>query len=392
MRPEGAARSGAREARPPGYVPASMTVDLEAVAANFAAVRRRAGPGRRVIAVLKADAYGHGAAAAARCLERAGADLFAVGSLEDAATVRAAGLAAPIVLLCALQPEMIDDVVALDLIPMLEDSAIVAALLAAKRAPVPVFVKVDCGFGRLGVPFAAAAGFVRGLARSQALRVMGLYTHFPFSDRAGRDWAQQRQAAFCDMVDQLAMEGIRPEVTQALASAGLYLQLPDRLNAVAVGSLLFGLRPVAPALEAASAGWHLRPALSAITTKLVHVGARAHADEAAPYLRHTSGPVGVIPIGIQQAYRPASPDAFVIVRGYAAPVLRACLENTVIDLCGAPDATVGADVMVLGSSGGLRIGIDDLATWQGASALATVTGLGRALARRYVDSAPGGGP
>lgn len=84
----------------PAYQPAHMAVDLDAVAANFAAVQRRVGPGRRVIAVLKADAYGHGAAAAARRLAQAGAGMLGVGGLDDAA-IRAAGVALPIVLLTA---------------------------------------------------------------------------------------------------------------------------------------------------------------------------------------------------------------------------------------------------------------------------------------------------
>jgi alanine racemase len=361
-----------------------MEIDLSAISANLAEIRRRAGAERKVIAVLKADGYGHGCAAVASHLEGCGIDMLAVGSLDDAASIRAAGVRAPTLLLSPLLPEMIGDVLALDLIPTVETRGTAEALIQAAEEPAEICVKVDCGFGRHGIPIASAFDLVRDIVEISGLRVAGIFTHLPFSDRAGRDWAQGRVRAFRALIHELARAGIRPSVTQALSSSGLLAGFDD-CGWIAAGSLLFGLAPVGPELLEGFAGSSFRPALAAIRTKLTHVGARPPGEEAAPYLRQIAGRLGVIPIGIHQAYRPTSCEAMALLEGVATPILRPCLESTIIDLSDLPGAAVGADVLVLGSAGGRTIGIDQLAAWQGTNPLSLATALGRGIARRYVN-------
>ena len=368
--------------------PAWMVVDLSAIKHNLEELRRRLPAGRQVIAALKADAYGHGCVRVAQLLEQCGVDLLAVGSIGDAAAIRAGGVRTAILMLHPLVRDAVAEVRRLGLMPTIDDMQVARDFaLAAGEQPALVFVKVDCGFGRFGIALEEAAAFIREIAAVPGLSLMGLYTHIPFSDSTGQSWATQRLAAFRALLTQLADEGIRPPVSQALASSGVFRLPLGEETTVAVGHLLYGLDPMA-AGETQPGSLPFRPALTAIRTRLEHRGERRPGKEAAAYLKHVRGPLGVIPIGIHHAYRPVDAEAFVLIDGKEARVLRPCLENTIIDLADVPDATAGAEVTLLGASGSKSIGIGDLSRWHGTSVLTVLAGLARTLPRRYNPASP----
>jgi alanine racemase len=377
MAGDGAAAGG------PGPYPAAMEIDLAAVAANLAVVRDRLAGGRAIVAAVKGDAYGHGAAMVARSLARGGVDWLAAGSLRDAEAVRRAGVATPLLLLGPLQAEDIPQVLAGRLVPTLDTEAAAGLLAQAVPAPQPVAVKVDCGFGRFGVPLDRAAAFVRWLAGLPALRLAALYTHLPFADEAGLRWAAARTAAFDGMVDALRRDGLAPPVVQSVASPGLVAGIADRGTAIAAGHLLYGLSPVTGPLAARCAALGLRPAFRGITTRLVHVGHPLPGGAAAGYLQRQDGAVGVVPIGIQDGYRPQPGAAFMMIRGRPAPVLRVCLENTILGLQHCPEAGLGDPVLVAGAASAGEVPLAELAGWQQSSPLALLTAFGRSLPRRY---------
>ncbi|MBM3522433.1 MAG: hypothetical protein FJX57_05700, partial [Alphaproteobacteria bacterium] len=177
---------------------------------------------------------------------------------------------------------------------------------------------------------------------------------------------------------------VRVPIAQVLASPGLLTGLDDPHNAVATGHLLYGLTPVSAAMAADLGGF--RPALRSIVSRLVHLGQIG--NDAAAYLRGRSGALGVIPLGIAHGYRPTPGESFVIVGGARAPVLRPCLEGTVIDLSQVGSPALGMAVTLLGTAGALRVTLDDLAAWQRTSPLALLTGLTKSLHRRYVEANP----
>ncbi len=357
-----------------------IDIDLRAVTANLAEIRRLAGA-RKVIATVKADAYGHGCVAVARSLQAAGVEYFAAGNLGDAAAMRDAGVTAPMLLLGALRPEMIERLNRLEVMPSIADLESAEALSQASARPVPVFVKVDCGFGRFGVPLAEAFALIGRLTSVERIRVEGIYTHNSFADPVSLAWAKGRTADFAALVRTLEAAGLRPKVVQALASPALFAGLDDPGDAVAIGHVLYGIRPVGPDVSSPGEA-RFEPALTAIRTRLVNVGRRPPDGQAAAYLRNVAGPTGVIPVGLCHGYRPTSPDAFVIAAGRKVPVLRVCLENTILDLSGL-GASVGDEVLLLGNAGGHRITLETLAAWHGTSQLTLVTSLGKSLPRRY---------
>jgi alanine racemase len=173
-------------------------------------------------------------------------------------------------------------------------------------------------------------------------------------------------------------------ISQSLARPGFCTGLTDKGTAAALGHLLYGLSPVSAELAEASATPAFRPGLRAIKAKLIHVGEPPQGAAAALYLRGRHGRLGVVSIGIQHGYRPTSNAARMIIRGSAVPLLRVCLENTVVDLSQLQEAEVGDQAVVVGSNGHLAIRLQDLAEWQATSQLALLTAFGKSLTRTYI--------
>ena len=368
----------------------AMEVDLDAIAHNLLVVRERAARGRTLIAVLKAGAYGHGAVEVARTVSAGGADLLATGSHDEATAIRAAGIGCPIVIFGASLPEAAVEAARAGFLPSVDSAEAVTALAQAASAQTPIVIKVDGGFGRLGIPLGQARDFVSWAASQPHIKVQGIHTHPTFADAGGRAWAGARVREFEALIAALAAEGIEVPLTQAITSPGVVTGLGDRLTAIAVGHLLFGLSPVAGDLAAAFDGFGLRPALHAIRTQLVHVGPRPDGDTAASYLRDGVETTGVMPLGLWLGYRAPVQGraAVVLVRGRRVPVLRFCLDNAVLDLSGVADAAVGDEVIALGRQGDERVTLDEVAAWHGVSPLVVVSGLGARLPHRYLHLGP----
>ena len=368
--------------------------DLDRLRGNLAEIRRRIGPNRACIAALKANAYGHGALPVARALDGAELKAFMTGSYDEAFRLRAEGLCTPVVMFAGALPAGMAALVGAGLVPTVVDRA--SAEAVASSAPsgeaVPVYVKVNAGLGRLGVPLEAAEGFLEELDAMPGLEVHGLYTHLPFGDAQGCDWAQQRLAAFDALLAGLEERGLAPPVTQARASACVAAGLTDRANAVCVGHLLYGLSPFSDASVADLSAY--RPVLTEVGSRLIQVSQHPQGSDIAiggsygiRYGRRT----GVAPIGVAQGLvRPvpgSRPQA--LICGRRAPILAVSLEHLVVDLANVEAAAVGDVVRLLGGEGDAAIGLDELAAWFGMTALDTVMALSGRLTAHYRDSTGG---
>jgi alanine racemase len=364
-------------------IPNWMRIDLSAVAENFLAIKRALGQERKTIGVVKADAYGHGAGAVAPLLATLGVDFLANGSIDECGVIRRAGVSTPLILLGPMQPKTIPKIIQYRLIPSLENAISAQALAAATTDMIPVFVKVDCGFGRFGVPLGDAINFVDFLESLRRLRVEGIYTHLPFSNNEGRAWAERQMRLFDGLVRGLKECGKDIPVCQSLASPGILSGLSDAGNAMAVGHLMYGLSPLSDN-SMHIVDLPLRMALQSMNATLVHVGEPPPIHEAAPYLQPLSVKrLGVASAGIHHGYRPTHDGAYVVIRGRAARVLRACLENTIVDLSNHPVAAAGDRVTLVGNEGDRPIQLADLARWQSSSPLMLLATFGRSLPKTY---------
>lgn len=366
--------------------PVWAEIDRQALAANLSAAIRRAGPGRRVIASVKANAYGHGLIEVSRTLVEAGAAALWTGNIPEAIALRRAGIAGPIITFGGYLPEVMASLVAHDLIPTVYDwDGAKAAAAASRGGPVPVYLKIDSGLGRLGVPLAKARDFVTAVARLPGLRIDGIYTHLPFGDAAGQAWAETRARDFAGLLAQLRTDGIEPEITQLWGSSGLLAGSPDGCNAVCVGHLLYGLSPIHPAPAEAS---EYQPVLSAIRGRLIAIGDRPGPANGGPpsgYAIAGGRTTGVVPFGLGDGMRRSVAGApmHALLRGRRVPILGISLEHVVLDLDGIEAPRLGEAVTFLGQSEGEAVTLADWAAWHACRELEVVMALSGRIAMEH---------
>lgn len=347
--------------------PNIMHIDLGAIDHNLALVRRLSRPGTAVIASVKANAYGHGIVPVARRLSAAGVEVLATGSFADALAMRSAGIEKPILMMGGALPSAMPELLRHELIPTVHCQELADAAAASSARRVRIYIKVDCGFGRLGVPLRDAHRFVMAVARMPRVEIAGLYTHLPFSDAPGRDWARERIGRFDDLVAVLARDGLAIPVTQASASAALLAGITDQCTAVSPGAFLYGLAPVDADLVDLP---DLRPVMASIRTRLIQVSPNA-ADRTpgfeGRYASRVRSTTGVVPFGRVDGHRTPlqGSGAHMLIDGVKAPILGVSLEHTVLDLSDVPDPEFGREVIVLGPSNGACIALEDVARWQG---------------------------
>jgi alanine racemase len=346
-----------------------IEIALDSLSHNYEELQRRLGKGARIIPALKANAYGHGAGAVARCLEQFNPLSLSTGSLEDALVIRESGVDLPILLFGGALPQGLPLLLEHGFTPTictLEEDEVVSRVAVR---PTEVYVKVDAGLGRLGVPLREAVNFISQVAMLKNVVVQGVYTHLSFYDLAGKEWARERLAEFDALLDSLEAANISVPVTQAVSSAGLLTGLESRANTVCPGSLLYGVSPVAPDLADMSP---FRPVLKAIKSRLIHVRGR----------------VGVLPLGVADGYLPVSPDsgAYCLMNGCRIPIRGVSLEHMVLDLSEGTEAHIGDEVVLLGRSGDEEITVYDLARWHDMHPIHVLVALDRKIPYQYTGS------
>lgn len=364
--------------------PTWAEIDLEALAGNYRELCSRLGGETRVIASIKANGYGHGVVAVAKTLDAEGVFALATGSCDDAVAVREAGVAARIVLFGGPLPDAMPNVLHHELTPTVYDLETALAVSKAAREPTAVWIEVDAGLGRLGVAIEEAESFATAVAALPDVIVEGLYTHLPFVDASGRDWAVAQLAPFRRLIENLRRSGLSIPVTQALSSAGVLAGLDGGCSAVCPGHILYGVPPAAADVVDASS---FRPVLRALKTRLIHVAAHREARRAGIGGGKSLGAgsiTGVVPFGRYDGYRDArGTQAQMLVRGRRVPVRGLSLEHTTLDLTGLGEPTVGDDVVVLGKQGDDEITLAELAGWQDASPIEVLMAFGRRLGSVY---------
>jgi alanine racemase len=351
-------------------------VDLDAITHNVDLIRERAGRPVRILAPIKANAYGHGVAQVALHLQSLGVDGLATANLDDAIAARHAGVTVPILLYGSALPAGLGSLLDHDLTPSVwshDALDALVALAAARGRTIAAHVKVDAGLGRLGVRLDEAAALARAVLAAPGVTLEGIYTHLPFADAAGAAWSARRLAAFAGTVRAIEAEhGIAIEYAQGAASSILTAGLPDGLNTIAPGHLVFGLSPIA-VTRAEELGFH--KALTAVRARVIHVGRRRRGDDlagAGPDGLEADATVGVVLFGMDNGYRPAAAPggAWMLCRGSRCPVVAVSAEYAVIDLSAVPAAVVGDVVTVLGRDGDAVIAVEEVAEQLGAPSAA----------------------
>jgi alanine racemase len=331
------------------------------------------------MACIKGNAYGHGLVPVARCLEAAGVPWLTLGSPDEALALRRAGIVTPILLF--------PTIAGLDLKPLVDasitigvQSAAEAAALAREAGAVSVFLKIDAGFGRVGVPLAGAVDEARRLAALPDVTLVGVFTHLPFATDESLPWVQERVKTFAAVADTMQQESGRRLVTQALASTGLACGLDgSTTTAVCPGSLLYGVQPAwTPGVGRRIDVAGVRPALVDVTTVVGSLRTIAAGERFGPGgMRTAVRPtrVGVLPLGFSNSILLRRPGQRVGIAGRPVPILSVSLEHTVIELTDVAPVAEGATVHLLSRDPALGPTLEEVARAQDRATVEVVVAL-----------------
>ncbi|MFY9780481.1 MAG: alanine racemase [Candidatus Baltobacteraceae bacterium] len=373
---------------------AELVVDLDALRANAGRLASLVAPARYT-AVLKANAYGHGLAAAGRALADQAAG-FCVYGAGEALALREAGIEKPVLVLGPVEPDELPALHAAGAaLALWSEGAFLGQLcdVAARRgAPFAVHAKIDTGVTRLGLDAGRAApALARYLTRSE-LELRGVFTHLAAVEEFELGFTQEQLARFEHALAPLdALLRERRVCRHAAASAAAMLFPALRLDAVRAGIATYGIWPSAQTREAVAPGLRLVPALS-WHTKLVVVR-EVEAGRSVGYgcTFHTARPsrIGLLPIGYAEGIpRALSGSGMVLVRGRRAPLVgRVCMNMAFVDVTGVPEARPGDRVTLLGRDGEERIDANELGAWAGTIGYEIVARLPESIPRRYLESA-----
>jgi len=365
--------------------PTVAVVDLAAVRHNTSALRPVSA---ELIAIVKADAYGHGAVPVARAATRAGASRLGVALVEEGVELRAAGLDVPILTLTEFPPGSEGEALRAGLTPTLYTTEALARLVdAAAGGPVGAQVKVDTGMHRVGVPWERAEEFVAELVRAGVV-LEGVWTHLANAEDPGDPFTDLQLERFGGVLDHLRAEGVSPGLVHAANSAGRLARPDAWFDAVRVGVALYGVSP-GPGVDDAARGLDLRPALS--LRSAVSFVKRLAAGEAVSYgLTHRlerDATVATVPVGYADGYpRALSNRGDALIAGRRRRVIGSVTMDQLLVDCGNDPVRVGDEVILLGRQGEVEITAAELAERSGTIPYEIVCRIGVRVPREYVGA------
>jgi alanine racemase len=378
--------------------PTWAEVDLEALQANYRAIRSQLADGVQLMAVLKADAYGHGAVRCAQALEAIGADWFGVALPEEGRALRQAGLTRPIFCVGGFWQGQGEQIVADRLVPAIFRRDALEELDARAQAAgriVEYHLKIDTGMGRLGILEEDLADWIEILPAYPHARLTGVLTHFADADAEDPGTTRQQIARFERAVERIESATGEIRWRHLANSAGVY-RFPEAQGTLArAGATLYGLvgDVVAPSV-ARAASERLRPVLSLhsriILLKWVPAGQPL--GYGGTYRTERVSRIATLPIGYADGLRRAlSNRGHVLIRGCRAPIVgRVSMDLTLIDVTDLPGVALGDEAILLGrqdpSDSAPAIRAEDLAAEIGTISYEVVTGIGSRVPRHYHKS------
>jgi alanine racemase len=366
-----------------------LEIDLDAIRNNL----RRASEITRtsMMAVVKANGYGHGAIQVARTALQAGAGWCAVARLEEALQLRQAGLSCPILLLGYTPPQRLDEALANQIsmavwTPAQLENAAAAALRLG--LPARLHLKVDTGMGRIGVEVPEAARLAHQLAATPGVIFDGLFTHFARADESDPAFSDIQEARFHDVVQAITQDGLRPPYVHAANSPAGLTRPGAAFDLIRLGIALYGLRPSAeiPLPDGFQPALVWKTVLSHVKSVPPGTGLSYNHE----YITSTTERIGTLPVGYADGFRRARPNE-VLVHGRRVPVVgRVCMDQMLVSLQGVPQAQPGDEVVIIGEQDGEKISADDLAQRWRTNNYDTVCNIGPRVPRLYADLAPAG--
>jgi alanine racemase len=345
--------------------PTFAEINLDNLASNFHASKQFIGGNLKYMAVVKADAYGHGAIECAKRLEKEGVDWFGVAIPEEGVELRKAGIKSPILCLGSFWPGQESMILDNDLTPVIYDLVTAASLSrAADDKNIDIHIKIDTGMGRVGIRYDEAASFAKSLKDFSNLRVTGLMTHFAVAeDLKQTEFTRLQIERFNNVREEFKNAGHQPHIFDLANSPGAISHPDSRGNMVRLGGTLYGL--LDDILPDATERPNLKPVLS-LRSRIADVK-KIPKGESLGYGRtfttERDSLIALVPIGYADGYpRGLSNKGKAIVNGSVVPVVgRVSMDWTLLDVTDEVNTKVNDEVIFIGCDGANEITAADLA-------------------------------
>ena len=358
-------------------------VDLRAIGNNIAKIRKRIGKKKDIMAVVKADGYGHGAVEVSLSALENGANCLGVALPEEGEQLRKAGIVAPITVLGLIQPEEAYKVVDLDLeqaVCSLEVAEALDQVASNAGVQINVHIKVDTGMGRVGVQPEDALAFVRRMGRFKSLKMKGIFTHFSCADELDKTFARKQIEIFDSLVREMEASKVKIPKKHVANSAAI-LDLPESYyDLVRPGIMIYGLYPS----NEVSQSIELQPAMTFMTrvifVKWVPPGCPISYGRTFTTQRQTM--VATLPVGYADGYsRLLSSRGEVLIKGHQVPLMgRVCMDMCMVDVSEVENVHPGDEVILFGKG----LPVDEIAMKIGTINYEVVCAVGKRVPRVYV--------
>ncbi len=372
-------------------------IDLKALAHNCRELRRVTSPGADLMAVVKADGYGHGACQAARTALDHGARFLGVARFEEAVQLRAAGFGAPILVFGHSLLGHVAYLAGNDIrasVSTVESARQLSEAAVSAGKTLKVHLKIDTGMGRLGLLPDALGGVPAGGSRPSAiqevlaiaslphLEVEGIYTHFANADTTDKTHVRGQFVLFMEFLEALEKQGFQAQFRHAANSAATITLPETHLDMVRLGIALYGLRP-SEAVDCSRI--HLKPVLSLKSTviQVKTVGPGFSVGYGSTHRTSRFTQIATVPIGYADGFdRKLSSRGHMLVKGVRAPIIgRVCMDLTLIDVGHISGASLGDEVVILGRQGEETISAEEIAEQLGTIHYEVVSSLTSRVAR-----------
>jgi len=367
--------------------PAWVEIDLARLRQNVRLIRRELAPAVRLLAVVKDEAYGHGAVDVVRIALEEGAAAFGLSTLEEAMTLRDAGITAPLLLLGERQEAELPWCVEHDLTVCVNQPHTIcqlARLAAAAGKRVPVHLKIQTGMSRYGVRWDEALPLLELIDAQKSLRLDGAMTHFAQSDEADKSFALLQTARFDEVMSAWRRAG-GGAPCQHLCNSGGFLDLPQaHRDMVRVGILMYGVFPSSVCRRISG----IQPVMS-VKARIAAIQPLKAGEVVGYGMRYTAsapGRIAVLPIGYGDGFPRVRNTGGALIRGRHAPLVGGvAMDAITVDITGIPEAQMWDEAVIMGCQGGGEITVHDIARLKNTVSYDVLTNWRLRLRRKTVN-------
>lgn len=341
-----------------------LEIDLNLLKNNFLAIKGMVGPGIKVMPAVKANAYGHGIIACGKELEACGADYLGMGNIDEAIMLRKNGITMPLLIFASnLITEVADIYIKYNLIPTILTYEEAESISKAALSPHPIFIKMDCGRGRLGINAEEFPVLFKKISALPNLKIEGIYSHMcavDWPDKASTDYARWQFKRFQNALTSSGAEALNIPFLQ-LANTPASIALPElRMTGICPGRAIWGYSP----LEKRTTHPDLKMPMVAWKSRLLHLHYTLggnFGENFTPKRLNKPLLIGVMAGGISDGISSRQAYGYVLIRGKRVPVASSiCLEHTILDLTTCPEAQPGDEVIIFGRQGDKEITMEEV--------------------------------